>query len=115
MWSTNTYWFDFSIVSLIYAIGNIVFGHFEEHTPKWRRVLKYMLTLAIMISITHFFGREWTYVLYGLLILFFFYVHGYALPKKGINGLTGEPKEKYYEFRGWDKSKLYRDKINSLD
>ena len=22
------------------AIGRIVFGHFEERTPKWRRVLK---------------------------------------------------------------------------
>jgi hypothetical protein len=24
--------------------------------------------------------------------------------KKGINGWTGEPKSKYYDFRGWDKN-----------
>jgi hypothetical protein len=28
-------------------------------------------------------------------------IHGWWLPKKGINGLTAEPKEKYYELRGW--------------
>ena len=31
------------------------------------------------------------------------YIHIVILGKHGINGWTGEPKEKYYEFRGWDK------------
>lgn len=109
MWSTNTYWFDFSIVSLIFAIGNMLFGHFEEHTPKWRKILKYALTLVLIISITHYFGRGWSYGLLGVLSLFVIYIHGFVLPGKGINGWTAEPKEKYYEFRGWDKSKLYRE------
>ena len=67
MWSTNTYWFDFSLVSLIFAIGNMLFGHFEEHTPKWRKILKYALTLVLIISITHYFGRGWSYGLLGVL------------------------------------------------
>jgi len=37
MWSTNSLWFEVAIVSIIYAVGNIVFGHFEERTPKFRR------------------------------------------------------------------------------
>jgi len=37
------------------------------------------------------------------------YVHGYVLPRrKGINGWTGEPKSRYYEFRGWDKN-IFKD------
>jgi len=37
------------------------------------------------------------------------YVHGYFLPrKKGINGWTGEPKSKYYDFRHWDKN-IFKD------
>jgi hypothetical protein len=37
------------------------------------------------------------------------YIHGYYLPKKkGINGWTGEPKSKYYDFRGWDKD-IFKD------
>jgi hypothetical protein len=38
------------------------------------------------------------------------YIHGYYLPrKKGINGWTGEPKSRYYEFRGWDKN-IFKDR-----
>jgi len=103
MWDTNTYWFDFAMVSLIYAVGNILMGHFEEHTPKWRRVLKYLLTLVVVIGITHFINRYVAYGLIGLFGLFVVYVHAVVLPKKGINGWTAEPKEKYYEFRGWKK------------
>ena len=32
------------------------------------------------------------------------YVHAVWLPSKGINGWTGEPKDKYYELRGWPKA-----------
>jgi hypothetical protein len=40
----------------------------------------------------------------ALFIIPLIYIHGYVLPrKKGINGWTGEPKSKYYEFRKWDK------------
>jgi len=42
-------------------------------------------------------------IVLGLFFLPVLYVHGFYLPKKGINGWTGEPKEKYYEFRGWNK------------
>ncbi len=106
MWSINTYWFDFAMVSAIYAIGNIVMGHFEEHTPKWRRILKYLLTIVIVIALSHYFSRTVAYGLIGLIAIFALYVHLIALPKKGINGWTAEPKEKYYELRGWDKEKL---------
>jgi hypothetical protein len=34
------------------------------------------------------------------------------LPKKGINGWTGEPKSKYYEYRKWDKD-IFK-KINKV-
>jgi hypothetical protein len=37
------------------------------------------------------------------MLLFPLIIHVWWLPKKGINGWTGEPKEKYYELRGWKK------------
>jgi len=45
MWATDTFWFEIAIVSMIYALGNIFFGHFEEHTAKIKRVGKYILTI----------------------------------------------------------------------
>ncbi|WP_194778297.1 hypothetical protein [Pararhodonellum marinum] len=104
MWETDSLWFEIAIVSIIYALGNILMGHFEERTPKIRRVVKYILTLIVICVVSIYFGRG---VSMGFLALFIFpllYIHGYYLPKKkGINGWTGEPKSKYYDFRKWDK------------
>jgi hypothetical protein len=110
MWSTNSLWFEVAIVSIIYAIGNIVFGHFEECTPKFRRVGKYILTLIIVCLVSFYFGRTIAMSFLALFLIPLLYVHGYVLPKKkGINGWTGEPKSRYYEFRGWDKN-IFKDK-----
>jgi hypothetical protein len=105
MWSTESLWFEVAIVSMIYAFGNILMGQFEERTPKLRRVGKYILTLLIICAISFFFGRIYAMTLLAVFIIPLLYVHGYFLPrKKGINGWTGEPKSKYYEFRKWDKN-----------
>jgi hypothetical protein len=105
MWTTESLWFEIAIVSMIYAFGNILMGQFEEQTPKFRRVGKYILTVIIICSISVFFGRAVSMIFLALFIIPLIYVHGYFLPrKKGINGWTGEPKSKYYEFRKWDKN-----------
>ena len=33
------------------------------------------------------------------------YIHGVWLPRHGVNGWTGEPREKYYALRGWPPPK----------
>lgn len=111
MFITNTLWFEISVVSVIYALGNILMGHFEEQTPKIRRVSKYLLTLLIICSVSAYFGRATAMLLLSSFILPLLYVHGYYLPKKiGINGWTGEPKSKYYEFRKWNKDLFSQNK-----
>jgi len=35
-------WFEVALAAAIFAVDNILFGHFEERTPKWRRVMKVM-------------------------------------------------------------------------
>jgi hypothetical protein len=103
MLTTESLWFEIGVVSIIYALGNILLGHFEERTPKIRRVGKYLLTLLLVCLISVYFGRTTSMILLSLLIIPFLYVHGYYLPKKkGINGWTGEPKSRYYNFRKWD-------------
>lgn len=104
MFTTDSLWFEIAIVSLIFAVGNMVMGHFEERTPKLRRVGKFGLIVALICGISVLFGRTAAMVVLSLFVLPLLYVHGYYLPrKKGINGWTGEPKSKYYDFRGWDK------------
>jgi hypothetical protein len=104
MWSTESLWFEIAVVSIIYALGNILMGQFEEQTPKIRRVAKYILTLILICGISVFAGRAFAMIFLALFIIPLIYVHGYVLPKKkGINGWTGEPKSKYYKFRKWNK------------
>jgi len=99
---TGSIWFEIAVVSIIYAVGNILFGHFEEHTHKMRRIGKYILTLILVIGLSMIFSRTAAMVTLGILFIPALYIHCIALPKKGINGWTAEPKDKYYELRGWD-------------
>lgn len=104
MWSTESLWFEVAIVSIIFAIGNMAMGQFEEQTPKIRRVGKYLLMLLLICGISIVFGRLTSMIVLGSFSLPILYIHGYYLPrKKGINGWTGEPKSKYYDFRKWNK------------
>jgi hypothetical protein len=104
MWETDSLWFEIAVVSIIYALGNILMGHFEERTAKIRRVGKYIVTLVIICSLSIYFGRVVSMSLIVIFIIPVLYIHAYYLPKKkGINGWTGEPKSKYYDFRKWDK------------
>jgi hypothetical protein len=103
MWTTESLWFEIAIVSILFTVGNMVMGHFEERTPKGRRVGKYVLILSFICGLSVVFGRAVAMIVLSSFVWPLLYVHAYYLPrKKGINGWTGEPKRKYYEFRGWD-------------
>ena len=104
MWNINTLWFEVSVVTIFYQLGTMYFGHFEERSPKWRKVAKYIVTLIIIITISVYAGRTVAMIVLGASIIPIVYIHGIVLPKKGINGWTGEPKSKYYDMRGWDKN-----------
>ncbi len=82
----------------IFAVGNILFGHFEEHRPKWRRLAKFVLILAVVLTLSATVGRGWAFGFLGTLSLAALYVHfGVWLPRQGINGWTGEPRDRYLE------------------
>jgi hypothetical protein len=103
MWNTDSLWFEVALVSLMTAVGTIFFGHFEEQTPKWRKVAKLVFFILLTTTISATAGRVWALGFLGLMILFVVFIHAIWLPSKGINGWTGEPKERYYELRGWKK------------
>ena len=92
-----------SITATICAVGNILFGHFEEHTPKWRRVTKILVLLVIVGTLAATVGTGWALGLVGVMLSAALVIHCWWLPRHGINGWTGEPKEKYYELRGWNR------------
>lgn len=97
MLHTHTLWFEVAVVMSIFALGNILFGHFEEHKPKWKRVLKVVLTTVIFVSLSAALGRAWAFGFLALPLLGAAVIHLWWLPRNGVNGWTAEPRDKYYE------------------
>ena len=95
MWSIDTRWFDVAVVMSIFAVGNVLFGHFEQHKPRARRVLKVAIVLGVTLLLAETLGRAAAYGLLAIPLVGAAYVHLVWLPKHGINGWTGEPRDKY--------------------
>ena len=68
-------WMAIAITAMIFAIGNILFGHFEERTPKWRRVAKVLLVTGCVGGISWRFGAFWGLFPIGLMLIAFAIVH----------------------------------------
>ncbi len=97
MWDITSAWFDLAIILGIFAVGGILFGHFEEHKPRWRRLLKVVLVTSAFVALAQTAGRAWAYGFLALPLLGAAYIHLVWLPKHGINGWTGEPRDRYLE------------------
>ena len=104
MWQTDTYWFDVAIATFGLMLGHLYFGRFEEHRPRWRRLLKSLLGILMVVATTAWAGREWTYALLCAIAVGVLVVHGWWLPRNGVNGWTAEPRDRYYELIGLDSS-----------
>lgn len=92
---------DITIVAVLLVFGNVAFRHFEPRMPLWRRLLKIVVILAITAVISYYFGRTGVIIAFSIAMLPVIYIHGIWLPRHGVNGWTGEPREKYYALRGW--------------
>jgi hypothetical protein len=93
--------FDLAVMAMFLAVGNIVFWKFDPFQSLWRRALKIVTALAITATVSHYFGRKGVFIWFAIAALPVLYVHGIWLPRHGVDGWTGEPKEKYYALRGW--------------
>jgi len=97
MWRTDTLWFDVAMVMSIFAVGNILFGRFEEHRSRARRLAKPALFLAVILALSATVGRGWAYGVLALPLLAAAWVHIVWLPRHGVSGWTAEPRERYLE------------------
>ncbi len=80
MWRIDTLWFDIAIVMTIFAVGSILFGHFEEHRPKWRRILKVLIVLGVVLTLSATVGRAWAFGVLALPLLGAAFIHLRWLP-----------------------------------
>lgn len=105
MWNNESLWFEVALVTTLTSVGTIFFGHFEEQTPKWRKLVKLIFFVFVTTSLSATAGRAWAMAFLGVTLVAVVLIHAVWLPRKGINGWTAEPKDKYYQLRGWKKKK----------
>ena len=97
----SPYWFELAVVFGLTSIGGIVFQAFAECESKLRRITKVLVGGGVAVLVSATAGREWFFALLGAVAGAVLVIHGWWLPKQGIDGLTAEPQEKYYALRGW--------------
>ena len=106
---SDSLWLDVAAFLLLVLVGHILLGHFEDYRPRWRRVLKVVLSLALFIAALATLGRFWAWLIFFVPVAIGIpIVHMWWLPKQGINGWTGQPREKYLELvrsRKWPWSR----------
>ena len=103
MWSTDTYWFDVSLATSSLMLGHLFFGRFSEFQSRWTRLLKSLIGGAVIVGTAVLFGRGWSWLVIGAMCVPVVVIHGWWLPKKGVNGWTAEPRERYNELLGLDQ------------
>jgi GNAT superfamily N-acetyltransferase len=95
MWRTDSLWFETAIILGLFAAGTILFGRFEEHRPRWLRLLKVAFTLGVTLALAVTAGRSWALGWLIVPLAAAAVIHLWWLPRHGIDGWTGEPREKY--------------------
>jgi hypothetical protein len=93
-------WFLSAVVSVT---GSTLFGHFEEKTPRWRRLSKWAAYFGATALLRRKQGRPWTFMWvlgWPALGLSF---HLWWCHRHSIDPLTAEPRDRYYELRGWTR------------
>ena len=82
MWNTDSLWLEVAIVTSLTAVGTIFFGHFEEQTPKWRKVVKLIFFVFVTTLISATAGRIWAMSFLGAMLLFVVYIHAIGFPER---------------------------------
>lgn len=96
-------WMDVAITATIFAAGSVVFGHFEEGTPKWRRLTKLFGLLAVTYVVARTAGDIAAVSLVTGLSAIGLTGHFVYLKRHGIDPWTAEPRDKYHALRGWTR------------
>ena len=95
MWTTDSRWLDLAAVTTLLVVLTIAFDRFERHKPAWRRVAKIAVLVALVLVAIAALGRAWGYAVLGLMLMAGTAFHFVVLSKLGINGWTGEPRDKF--------------------
>ncbi len=89
------------VLYLVQTLGHSIFDRFEVETASWRKVVKWLLVLALTLGVYRFAGH-WALALPLVAGTAGVLGHFAWCRKNGIHPLQATPRRRYYELRGWD-------------
>ena len=101
----DSLWFEVAVVSSIFAFGSIFFGHFEERTPRWRKVLKLLLFIAVVTALSAFLGRTWAFAIPGAGLARSCRHSCRLASQQGDQRMDGRAERQVLRARGWSRQK----------
>ena len=84
----------------VLILGASIFAVFEVETPRWRKVLKWLILVAATVGLYYVVGHL-ALLLPIVGVVVGGMVHVIWCRKHGIHALYATPRRRYYELRGW--------------
>jgi hypothetical protein len=100
----TTCWFDVAVATSLFMTGHLCFGRFVEHQSRGRRAMKSLLGVSLLVVTSAWFGRGWMFAECGAIVAGVAVVHGWWLPRRGVNGWTAEPRARYNALMGLNQA-----------
>ena len=91
---------ELAVLLALVILGSAVFGVFEIGSPRWRRVLKWLVLCGGTVGLYSVFGH-WALVFVLAAAVGSIGYHLWWCRRHGIHWLSAAPRRKYYELRGW--------------
>ena len=82
------------------VIGQSIFARFEIETPAWRKILKWLVVIAVTLSLYYAIGH-WALIFPILLGAAGLTFHFGWCRRHGIDPVRATPQRTYYQLRGW--------------
>ena len=93
--------FELFVAAGLLCLGLVIFGKFEEGTPKWKRVRKVVVFFGVTALLSATAGRAWALAWVFGMMAFGLGFHAWWTRRNGIGFLSAEPWDRYCELRGW--------------
>ncbi|WP_103341447.1 hypothetical protein [Amycolatopsis sp. CA-126428] len=92
---------EWAIAAVVITVLSSLFGHFEAKAPLWTRITRWLVYLAVLLVVELLTGRPWTWVWIAGLPAVGATFHVIWFVRHQNNPLTTEPRERYFQLRGW--------------
>lgn len=91
----DSLWFDAALAALLHAVNSTLFAGVHRDGPALRRLFGLLGFVAVTVVLSALAGRGWALGFLAASVAFVFYFHAVWLPNHGVNGWTGEPRDRF--------------------